>query len=42
MDYLCKEFIGPTKGPSNHKESIENEIQNCENVEIFENFAIKH
>ena len=39
---MCKEFIGPTNGPSNHKGIIGDEIQNCENIEIFEDFVIMH
>ena len=37
---MCKEFIGPTNGLLNHKGIIGDEIQNCENIEIFEDFVI--
>ena len=40
LRHLCKEFIGPANGPSNHNGIIGDEIQNCENIEIFEDFVI--
>ena len=42
LRHLCKEYIGSANGPSNHKGIIGEEIQNCENIEIFEDFVIMH